>query len=244
MTGTPCVPGLLASVATLAEMDLAVAGGADIVDLKDPSRGALGAWAVPALEAAVARWRALPVSRPLLSATVGDYPPVPQVLVQAVRAVGATGVPLVKIGFFTQANVGTLDACLRALAPLARDHRLIAVLFADQAPDFAVLAQMKAAGFHGAMLDTAVKGAGRLTDHLPLSRLEAFVTRARGLGLLSGLAGSLCLADIAPLKTLAPDYLGFRGALCGGARTDALDPVALARVRATMDLPGLEARAS
>ncbi|MFG1395674.1 (5-formylfuran-3-yl)methyl phosphate synthase [Roseixanthobacter pseudopolyaromaticivorans] len=232
----PSAPGLLASVATLAEMECALAGGADIVDLKNPSRGALGAWAVPALEAAVTRWRALPVPRPLLSATVGDHPLEPRVLAQAVRTVGATGVPLVKIGFCTQAEDGALNACLHALEPLAREHRLIAVLFADQAPDFAVLPQLKACGFHGAMLDTADKGAGRLTDHLPLPRLAAFVAAARDLGLLTGLAGSLRLADIAPLRALSPDYLGFRGALCGGARTDALDPVALARVRAAMDL--------
>lgn len=230
----PSTPGLLASVATLAEMDCALAGGADIVDLKDPARGALGAWAVADLEAAMARWRSLPEGRPLLSATVGDHPPVPEVLVQAVQSVGATGVPLVKIGFFPQTGA-SLSNCLDALAPLARTYRLIAVLFADRAPVFALLPALKAAGFHGVMLDTADKGAGRLTDHTPLPRLRDFVAQARALGLLTGLAGSLRLGDIAALKPLCPDYLGFRGALCGGARTDALDPAALARVRAAMD---------
>ncbi len=237
----PPVPGLLASVATLAEMDCALAGGADIVDLKDPARGALGAWAVPDLQAAMARWQALPPGRPLLSATVGDHPPVPEVLAQAVRIVGATGVPLVKIGFFTRDGAG-LSSCLAALTPLAREYRLIAVLFADRAPDFSLLPALKAASFHGVMLDTADKGAGRLTDHLPLPRLQDFVAQARGLGLLTGLAGSLRLGDIAALKALCPDYLGFRGALCGGARTDALDPAALARVRQAMDTPLEEGR--
>ena len=37
-------PRLLASVATLAEVDLALAAGADLIDLKDPEAGALGAW--------------------------------------------------------------------------------------------------------------------------------------------------------------------------------------------------------
>ncbi|MEP9369858.1 (5-formylfuran-3-yl)methyl phosphate synthase [Xanthobacter sp. VNH20] len=238
----PSVPGLLASVATLAEMECALAGGADIVDLKDPSRGALGAWAVADLQAAVARWRALPQPRPQLSATVGDHSPVPDVLAHAVQRVGAPGVPLVKIGFFPQPGA-SLSACLDALAPLAREYRLIAVLFADRAPDFSLLPALKAAEFHGVMLDTADKGAGRLTDHLPLPRLQDFVTQARALGLLTGLAGSLRLADIAPLRALSPDYLGFRGALCGGARTDALDPAALVRVRAAMDLSPEEGRA-
>ena len=47
--------GLLASVATLEEAGQAVAWGADIVDLKDPARGALGAWEPAALRVAVAR---------------------------------------------------------------------------------------------------------------------------------------------------------------------------------------------
>ncbi|MFG1462991.1 (5-formylfuran-3-yl)methyl phosphate synthase [Xanthobacter sp. DSM 24535] len=229
------IPGLLASVATLSEMELARRGGADILDLKDPAKGALGAWAVHDLEAAVAHWRALPEGRPPLSATVGDHPMVPDVLAQAVRSVAGTGVPLVKIGFFADADFSAMESCLAALAPLAREHRLIAVLFADRAPDFSLLPALKAAGFHGAMLDTADKGAGRLTDHLPLPRLRDFVAQAHALGLLTGLAGSLRLGDIAVLKALSPDYLGFRGALCGGARTDALDPAALARVRAAMD---------
>ena len=34
---------LLASVRSVAEAELALAGGADVIDLKDPSQGALGA---------------------------------------------------------------------------------------------------------------------------------------------------------------------------------------------------------
>ena len=50
-----------------------------------------------------------------------------------------------------------------------------------------------------------------------------------------GLAGSLGLADVAPLAELGPDYLGFRGALCGrGGRTAGLDAAAIAEVRAAV----------
>jgi uncharacterized protein (UPF0264 family) len=63
----------------------------------------------------------------------------------------------------------------------------------------------------------------------------SFVATARLNGLLTGLAGSLGLADIPPLAALGPDYLGFRGALCSGGRESALDPAALAAVRAALD---------
>lgn len=233
----PCAaPGLLASVATLAEMDAAIAGGADIVDLKDPAKGALGAWEETALAAAVARWRALPAGAPLVSATIGDHPLEPAALSAAAARVAAGGVPLVKIGFALTPATGpeALAACLSALAPLARTHRLIAVLFADLKPDLAVVPAFASAGFAGVMLDTADKAAGPLRAHLGDRTLAAFVASAHLRGLMSGLAGALTLADAAPLAALGPDYLGFRGALCAKGRTGALDPARLAALRAAL----------
>lgn len=229
-------PGLLASVATLAEMDLAIAGGADIVDLKDPAHGALGAWADDALATAVARWRALGPAAPLLSATIGDHPLEAATLVAGAARVAALGVPLVKIGFALppEGAAAVLTSCLAALAPLAKRTRLIAVLFADLKPDLSVIPAFAEAGFHGVMLDTARKGAGSLRTHLAEPVLAAFVASARAARLLTGLAGSLTLDDVAPLAKLRPDYLGFRGALCATGRTGALDPARLAAVRTAL----------
>ena len=229
-------PGLLASVASLGEMDQAIAGGADIVDLKDPAQGALGAWQAPALAAAVARWRALGPKAPALSATIGDHPLAAEAIAEAARRVADRGVPLVKIGFDlpAQDSAAALAPCLDALAPLARETRLIAVLLADRGPDLTRVPAFAAAGFAGVMLDTADKGAGSLRRHLPLDTLATFVSAARDLGLLTGLAGSLRLEDVAPLAALGPDYLGFRGALCAEGRTGALDPTRLAAVRAAL----------
>ena len=55
---------------------------------------------------------------------------------------------------------------------------------------------------------------GNLRSHMQDKEIESFVTHTRSYGLLAGLAGSLKASDIAPLLELAPDYLGFRGALC------------------------------
>ncbi len=229
-------PGFLASVASLVEIPVAAAGGADIIDLKDPSQGALGAWPRPAIVEAVAGMRRAPQSqRRALSATVGDLPMRTDAVVQAVTETASTGVDYVKIGLFERDGAAH---CLRALAPIARsgDAGLIAVLFADRDPDFALIDQAAGFGFHGVMLDTAQKGSGRLRDHLDADRLSLFVQRARDAGLLVGLAGSLSIADIAPLAALAPDYLGFRGALCGSkGRTGQLDPAALRAIRTEID---------
>lgn len=228
----PARPGLLASVATLDEMRTALTAGVDILDLKNPSEGALGAWAPEALVDAVALWRAAGAPGNL-SATVGDHPLDPDVLRAAAERTAATGVPLVKIGVALGEDAA-LPAVLEALRPLARETRLIAVLFADQAPDLAAVPLFAAAGFHGVMLDTADKAAGGLLAHLPAEPLARFVVAARAEGLLTGLAGSLKVADIALLAALRPHYLGFRGALCTEGRTSALDPARLSAVRDTL----------
>lgn len=222
-------PRLLASVATLDEAALALDLGADILDLKNPVEGALGAWPVDRLRVAVARFG----GRLPLSATIGDLPPVPDLAVPRGEAVAGTGVDYVKVGLLAG---GDAAAVIAGLAPLARRHRLVAVLMADQSPDLGLPPRLAEAGFAGAMLDTADKRRGGLRAHLPDAALAGFVAAAREHGLLCGLAGSLGLADIPPLVALGPDYLGFRGALCAGAdREAALDPAAFAAVRAALD---------
>lgn len=219
--------GMLASVTDANEAELAVQAGADLIDCKDPGRGALGALTIPTIDAIR---RQVAARRPI-SATVGDLPTVATELVPAVQRTAATGVDFVKLGLFRTNNVSAL---LAALAPIATEHRLIAVLFADRSPRLGIVAELAAAGFSGVMLDTADKAGGGLPDRLSSTRLAAFVALAREQGLLCGLAGSLRPDDIEALLRLTPDYLGFRGALCEHGRNSALSASACARVRAAI----------
>ncbi|MBK1836783.1 (5-formylfuran-3-yl)methyl phosphate synthase [Azospirillum sp. YIM B02556] len=225
--------GWLASVANAAEISLILPTAPDILDLKDPAAGALGAWDAGDIAAAV-RDLAANQQRPRLSATIGDHPMRPDAVLPAARRIAATGVDFVKIGF---APDGAPDRCIDALAPLAAEGaRLIAVLFADLWPGDPCclpIDRLAAAGFRGAMLDTSGKRHG-LRHHWNDAQLGAFVSCAKAHHLLTGLAGSLRVSDIPALSALAPDYLGFRGALCGGERTAGIDPQAVTRVAACM----------
>ena len=223
--------GLLASVADLGEMEVARMGGADIIDLKQPAFGALGAWGSEALIAAVMLWESWGPLRPDLSATAGDQPMVPALIVAAAERVADAGVPMVKVGLFASDH---LPDCIDALAPLAAHVQLIGVLFADQAPEFGVLTALGRAGFTGVMLDTADKKSGSLTDHLDALTLGQFVSEARRHGLMTGLAGSLRLEDVASLATVGADYLGFRGAFCEGGRNGRFDGARLLAVHALL----------
>ena len=93
----------------------------------------------------------------------------------------------------------------------------VAVIFADLPHDLSLLAQLSAAGFKGAMLDTANKGKLRLIDHIDVAGLKSFVDLCHDKKLMAGLAGSLEPPDISRLLVLYPNILGFRSALCSGA---------------------------
>ena len=218
---------MLASVRGPDEAEIALAGGADIIDLKDPSRGALGAVEESAVRSTVERI----AGRRTVSAVIGDLP-LGGRAVDAAEAMAATGVDFVKLGIFPAEDT---ERAVRALAPLARRVRLVAVLPADLSPDLDLVPALAEAGFAGAMLDTARKDGRRLLDHVPIPELRRFVASCRAAGLLCGLAGALEPPDIPRLLLLAPDLLGFRGALCAAGRPEGragpIDPSRVALVR-------------
>ncbi|RWP03602.1 MAG: hypothetical protein EOQ98_01030 [Mesorhizobium sp.] len=216
---------MLGSVTGVDEAEIALSGGVDIVDLKNPKAGALGAVSTQTISRAIS----LIAGRAPVSAVCGDLPMEPETIRAKAEEIAATGVDYVKIGFFPSANAA---ACAAALAPLAARTKLIAVLFADLAPDFELLPMLAKHRFHGAMVDTANKANGRLLDHLPPERIPGFVDRAKSLGLMVGLSGSLEAPDIPRLLPFAPDFLGFRGALCGDAgRAGSISAEAVSQIR-------------
>lgn len=216
----------LASVRDPAEAEVVLAAGADIVDLKDPAQGALGAVAPEVIETCVARI----ARRAPVSATVGDLPMEPDRVAQAVAATAALGVDDVKLGILPG---GDPLGCLAALRALDLHAGLILVLFADAMPAFDPVAAAKAAGARGLLLDTAGKGTGALPDHMAMDDIARFVKAGRCAGLMVGVAGSLRASHVAPLLALQPDVIGFRGALCrDGLRDRGLDPEACRRIRA------------
>ena len=78
---------MLASVANLAEAELALSGGVDIIDLKDPAKGALGALSA----GTVAEIVAMIARRKPVSAAAGDHFGSAAAAVAAVRELAATG---------------------------------------------------------------------------------------------------------------------------------------------------------
>jgi len=216
---------MLASVNSLDEALLVLNAKVDIIDLKEPAAGALGA-----LDTEIIKYIMTAIKgRCPVSATIGDLPMRAEVIVPAVEKIAATGVDYIKIGFFPN---GDSHATIKELAKLTQNLNLIAVLFADTQPDFSLVGELKNVGFKGVMLDTKDKHKGKLTKIMLGADLSKFVELAKKMQLMSGLAGSLTIEDVPVLLGYCPDYLGFRGGLCEQRlRTGQLDTKSILAIK-------------
>ena len=213
-------PLLLASVCNAEEAAIAAAAGIDLVDAKDPLRGALGALPTPIVAEIVAAVG----GRSQTSAVAGEADD-RDVPITAIAAVGETGVDFVKVAV----HAGYGNAALARMAT-ASGSRLIGVAFAEDGAVLDLPERLAQAGFAGAMIDTRGKDGRAVTSILTTRDLAAFSAACRDHGLICGLAGSLTIADISMLAAIGPDYLGFRGGLCrGGDRRNPLEPQRVAQ---------------
>lgn len=220
---------MLVSVRDVAEARIAARGGADFIDLKEPRDGALGGLPIETIAAIVRALRESGSGLPI-SATIGDRPmhDLPAILAR-VDAVAACGVDYVKVGIDRDA---ASRAVLDALA--ASGHAIVPVFIADRGLDAEQVAHACALGFPGVMVDTADKLAGSLFELMSMAELRGFVTQVRASGAMVGLAGALRHPQLAALQQLAPDFAGFRSAVCAGDRSGELDPERLRALAAAL----------
>jgi uncharacterized protein (UPF0264 family) len=211
---------LLISVRNVDEALQAARAGAGFIDIKDPAAGALGGLP-PERIARIARVLKTLYPRTPLSATIGDLPAGEAALaLERVAAVAASGVDYVKVG------VERDPAALPLLEQLAGcGAPVVPVLLADHGVEAAlVTAALQLRAFPALMLDTSDKRGGSLLQRVTMSTLARFVADVRRHGCLAGLAGALRAADVPLLLGLAPDFAGFRSAVCEGGRAGPLDP--------------------
>ena len=149
--------GFLASVNNLQDAIVVSQNGADIIDLKEPSQGALGGLSTHTIQTIVDHlWETS-----VVSATVGDLEADISLILDRIEAVADTGVDYVKVGMFSQRHI---EHCLPSFEYHARRGvKIIAVLFADIEIDvLAAVRACKQAKLSGIMLDTAGKKSGSL----------------------------------------------------------------------------------
>lgn len=218
---------LLVSVRSAAEASAALAGGADLIDMKEPSRGALGA-------APTEVWREV-------ADTVAGRVPLSVALGELIEASETPPLPPADCSFLQFAKLGLRgcqalrrwqDAWLKTFEPWPAHVQRVAVSYADwrkiQAPPPEEVIDVGAElGCRVWLIDTCDKTAGGLLDYASPGQLRAWMDRARNRGLQVALAGSLTLAAIDKLRPLCPNWFAVRGAVCREGREGTLDAAAV-----------------
>ncbi|MCL4367877.1 MAG: (5-formylfuran-3-yl)methyl phosphate synthase [Actinobacteria bacterium] len=245
---------LLVSVVHEEEVAAATAGGADIIDVKNPREGSLGA----NFPHVIRRVRELTPPGVPVSAAIGDAPNLPGMVALAAAGAAACGVQYVKVGLLgpreSRDALLLLTEVCRAARAQDRAVRIMATAYADARkigsfPPLDLPMVAAEAGADGCMLDTASKNGATLLSELGAAELEAFVAGCRSVGLLCALAGSLREEDVPRIHELGPDIIGVRTAACRGDRlTGRVDQDAVRslkhRIAALESLPSGPSRAA
>lgn len=229
---------LLVSVRNVEEAILALDAGVDLIDVKEPLRGALGA-ADGETIAAIVR-------------IVADQKPTSAALGELNEGCEFSTSKLAGLSFakFGLADCGTsrrwIDELAEAIRRLPQGVAAAAVIYADwrsaRAPSPAsVLDAAAMLGCRALLIDTLDKAGGTLFDRVEPDELASWLHAARAQGLLSVLAGGLSLGGVKRARSLGADYLGVRGAACAGGRSGRIDRARLAELVAAVrfgDKPG------
>jgi uncharacterized protein (UPF0264 family) len=228
---------LLVSVADAHEARVAVQGAVDIVDVKDPAEGSLGA-PTPSVIASVRN--TVPWERPV-SAALGDLPNLPGTAALAALGAARSGAAYVKVGLSGTSTVVEAVAVLRAVREAVDgDATVIAAGYADAKrvpsrplPPEAVVSAARRAGVGGCLLDTAIKDGRGLFEWLTRDALAALVSEGHDARLEMALAGALRAEDLTAVRATGADIAGVRAAACrDGRRTAPLDGERIGRLRA------------
>jgi uncharacterized protein (UPF0264 family) len=197
----------------------AIAGGAQIIDVKNPKEGALGAnypWVIKRIKEVTPKTLEV-------SCTLGEVGNLPGSVSLAALGAASLGVDYIKVGLYGIKTPKEAIFLLQNVSRAAKEYnpkiKVAVAGYADAQkigtidplliPEIANKAQVEVA-----MLDTSIKDGKNLFDYLTSEQLKKFIDLAHGFGLVTALAGSLRKQDLPIVYGLGADIAGLRGAAC------------------------------
>jgi uncharacterized protein (UPF0264 family) len=226
---------LLVSPSTIDEAKHSVA--ADIIDVKRPAEGSLGAnfpWVIREIKT---------LSAKPLSAAIGDFDYKPGSAALAAYGAACAGADFVKIGLAFDGQEKARDvisAVVRAVKGEFPKKYVVIAAYSDyqrmhSISPFEMAPIAAECGADFAMVDTGIKDRQSTFAFMDEETLRSFTDTNEKLGLGTALAGAFKFEDIDALKRINPDIIGVRGMVCGGDRNatvqEALIKTALAMIR-------------
>jgi (5-formylfuran-3-yl)methyl phosphate synthase len=237
------MPKLLVSVRSAQEASLAFEAGVDLIDIKEPGAGSLGA----APPATIDEILCLIGQRCLTSFACGELLDAAAELVSDPRGCDPARRPFpqrfadyAKVGLAGCGPVDHWRELWRQFAGLLPPETTpVAVLYADwreanSPPPEQVIELACTAGRAAVLIDTFDKsGPGLLRIH-SLAAIQGWIEEVHKRSSAIVVAGQLTLADAEAVASLGPDYVGVRGGVCRPNRNGDLDLRRLLQWRATI----------
>jgi uncharacterized protein (UPF0264 family) len=217
---------LLVSVRSASEALIAVDAGVDLIDLKEPGNGALGAvTTATAAEVVHTVGGRVPLSMALGELREGPKCHVPE------------GMRWAKLGLAGCAQRDDWrEAWRRAAALLPSTCGLVAVIYADfeasgAPPPEAVLREAESLEARAVLVDTAVKNGRGLLDWWTPEAVRRLADEAKRRGMLAVAGGALTPVTIPTVAACGVDYVAVRGAACEGDRSGTISAARIAAIR-------------
>lgn len=238
----PKCPHLLVSVRNSAEAADALAGGTDILDMKEPARGPLGMCDPNVIREIVnllnRGGRSVPAS-----AALGEVADWESVETPALPC----GLTYVKIGLAGLRGVSDWIERWRSVRQRFESRAggpigWIAVAYADReaagSPSLEEIVQAAMAGdCAGVLIDTVGKTQGSLLDWLSVKTLTETARNVGRAGLTFAVAGRLQPELLQDLVEVGPDIVAIRSSACrGGRRGEQVDSEAVRSFREQLDV--------
>ena len=230
---------LLVSPINATEAQAAMAGGADILDVKNPREGSLGAnfpWVIRSVAAVSA-------GRVPVSATIGDFDFKPGTASLAALGAAFSGADYIKVGLLKIKNrdeaadmIGNIS---RAVKEFDGGKKLVAAAYSDCArvgsiPPMELPEVAWECGADVVMVDTAIKDGMTTFQFMSESQIGEFISAGHDFGMEVAIAGTIKFEDLELLKRVDPDIIGVRGAVCGGDRSGEIKEELVRRMKADL----------
>lgn len=193
---------------------------ADIIDVKKPSEGSLGAnfpWVIRSIK---------DLSKKPVSAAIGDFDFRPGGAALAAYGAACAGADYVKVGLMFD-GASRAEELVRAVVRAVREEfpekKVVIAAYSDWSrldsiPPFEMAPVAARAGADVAMVDTGIKDGKSTLAFMSEQDLVVFCDMNRKAGLATAIAGSLTFDDLPVIQRVSPDIIGVRGMVCGGDR--------------------------
>ena len=208
----------MVSVTNSDEAIEAINGGADIIDIKNPAEGALGAsppWITRRIIQCAGSCK--------VSATIGDMPNLPGTASLAALAAAQLKVDYVKIGMLGPRNVEEAEILTGTVVRTMKEFRLGAKVVIAGYADYEnqgclnpmLLPKVaREADAWGVLIDIREKSRRNLFDYYAPEEIKKYVQESHKLGLKTALAGSLGKEDTQVIFLTGADIIGARRKVC------------------------------